>query len=465
MAKPKHPLRIPLAATGLLALSGCASLTADHGFAEVAETAQARTGYEARWTPDEGARAAVRAEVERLLAPPLDMDSAVRVALLNNPGLQASYAELGIAEADLVQAGRLRNPGFSYAQLSAEGEGGVSIERSVTFDFLGLLTMPVASKIEKKRFAQTKLRVADDIVRVATDARRAFVSAVAAQETARYLANAQEAVAASRELAERMARAGNISQLDLLRERAFYGEVSAELAQARQIALAERENLVRILGLAKQEPMKLSERLPELPKQVDEIRDVEELALTRRFDVAAGKREIESLASSLGLTKATRFVNVLEVGYLSNTNADGPNETGYEITLELPLFDWGSARVAKAEAIYMQAFNRVTELAIHARSEVRETYAAYKSGYDLARYYRDEVVPVRRKIAEENVLRYNGMLIGPFDLLIDARDQIATEIRYVEAVRDFWLAEAALAQAVGGRAGVLNNTPAKAATE
>ena len=95
--------------------------------------------------------------------------------------------------------------------------------------------------------------------------------------------------------------------------------------------------------------------------------------------------------------------------------------------------------------------NRAAEGAINARSEVREAYHAYRSAFDVAKHYRDEVVPIRKRIADENLLRYNGMLIGVFDLLADARAQIASVSSYIESLRDFWIANADLSTAMVGK--------------
>ena len=157
------------------------------------------------------------------------------------------------------------------------------------------------------------------------------------------------------------------------------------------------------------------------------------------------------MADSLGLTKATRFINILDLGYVRNGYSQSPShENGYTIQLQIPLFDWGSARVAKAEALYMQVLNRAAETAINARSEVRQAYAAYRSSYDIAKHYRDEVVPLKKRISDEQMLRYNGMLISVFNLLADARSQTTTVNASIEAARDYWMAESALQMAQTG---------------
>jgi outer membrane protein TolC len=190
--------------------------------------------------------------------------------------------------------------------------------------------------------------------------------------------------------------------------------------------------------------------MPDLPADKPEFREIEARAMTERLDVRAAALETGSLAGSLGLTRATRFINVLEFGPAATKEDPEPWKRGFEVSLQLPIFDWGGARVAKAEAIYMQALHRVAETAVNARSEVREAYSAYHIAYDTAKRYRDEIVPLRKKIAEENMLRYNGMLISVFDLLADAREQVGVVIAYMEALRGFWISESDLQAAFNG---------------
>lgn len=432
-------------------LGGCATLTPDAGFSSVQEAARSQLDKKLSWARQADERQAIREQIAPLLAKPLSADDAVQIALLNNPGLQATFGELGIADANRVQAGRLRNPGFTFARLQRNGEAGeiVDIERKFLFDILGLLTLPTRSELETRRFHLTQQRVTQEVMRLALDTRRAWVEAVAAQETVRYLEDVRAAAEAGAELARRMAAAGNLNRLDQTRQQVFYAETLAQLARARQQASSTRERLARLMGLWGEDlRFQLPDRLPDLPSKVREPRELEATAIERRIDIAMARRELEGLAQSLGLTRATRFVNVLETSYLRNSATGEPRQTGYEIELSIPLFDFGEAKVARAEATYLQAANRLAELAVNARSEVREAYGAYRTAYDLARHYREEIVPLRRQISEENLLRYNGMLIGVFELLADARSQMAAVNASIEALRDFWLAETDLEAAM-----------------
>jgi outer membrane protein TolC len=463
--RPRYRLA-PIVLTALV-LGGCATFSQDGGLDAVSGLTRERTGQTVQRTSSVEAEASVQSKLKQLLANPLTPDSAVEIALLNNKGLQASFAELGVAEADLVHAGRMRNPGFSFGRL--RGGDDVEIDRSIMFDLVGLLTMPIRTGIEQRRFEQAKLQAAAQAVQLAADTRRAYFNAISAAQTAQYMEQVQDAAEAGAELARRMARIGNWSKLDQAREQAFYAEATAQVARARHNAVAAREQLTRLLGVWGQDAaFKLPERLPDLPKAPDDDANVESLAIAQRLDIQMAKRDTEATANALGLSRATRFINVLEAGYANKNQTGLPRQNGYTISLELPLFDWGDARTAKAEALYMQSVHRTADVAVRARSEVREAYSAYRTSYDVAKHYRDEVVPLRKKISDEVLLRYNGMLTGVFELLADARDQVNSVNAAIEAQRDFWIAETNLQSAIngnGGNATQMRNQPAAQAKQ
>ena len=458
MRTERRALALAIAA---LALAGCTTFSDDGGFGEVQKIASERLGQDVVWqrTDEDAARA--RDDVQRLLAKELSVGDAVQIALLNNPGLQASYAELGIAEADLVQAGRIGNPRFSYLHTSQGGER--KLEWALTFPIIDILTIPLRTKIEDRRFALAKVDAGRRVLEVAAETRRTWYQAVAAQETARYMDQVKDAAEAAAELARRMARAGNFPKIAEMREQVFYAETVAQLARARQAATAERERLTRLMGLYGDDVrFKLPERLPDLPASAPEFKDAEQTAVAQRLDIQAARRESEGLAESLGLTKATRFINALELGPARTKEDPEPWKSGYELSLEVPIFDWGSAKVARAEATYMRSVRRIAEAAVDARSEVRESYSAYVTAYETAKHYRDEIVPLRKKISEESLLRYNGMLISVFELLADSREQVGAVNGYIEALRDYWVADAELQAALNG-AGAGRRATARAA--
>ncbi len=447
----KRLLALMLAAT---VLAGCASFSEDRGLGLAQQTAKERLGKDITWVRSEADADSVKTKVQALLGKPLSADDAVQIALYNNPGLQATYAELGISESDLVSAGRIDNPRFIFMR-AINRESDVKIESLLSFGVMSLITLPMRMEAAGRRFEATRRGVTSEMLRTASETRKAWVAAVAAAQTVQYMAQVKESAEAGAELARRMARAGNFSKLSQMREHAFYADATTQLARAQQAAVSAREQLTRLMGLPDAQAFRLPERLPDLPAAPRTEADIAKETMNERLDITAARYEAEALAATLGLTKVTRFTNVFEIGRARVDEGREPRKWGWEVAFEIPIFDFGGARVAGAEARYMQAAERIRETAVTASSEVRETYSAYRTQHDLARHYREEIVPLRKKISDQMLLRYNGMLKSVFELLADAREQVMAVNGAIEAQRDFWMAEADLQMALIGKPSAL----------
>ena len=444
-------LLITFAALGMCA---CAGFSRDSGFDSVADSAQRRLALNPRWprTPEE--RQKVAAQVADLLSHPLSAADAVHVALLNNRMLQADFEELGISEADLVQAGRLPNPRFDLRHAGADGQ--YDIEETLSLNVLALLAMPYARDVEKRRFAQTQDAVVLRIAQLAQDTREAYYRAVAARESLRYQLKVRAAAETGATLAHRMVAAGNWNHLDEAREQSLYADAAQGLTQAQLAEQSAHERLLVLLGVADEKQgapeLQVGGSLPELPGSADPLPDVEQAVLRNRLDLQLMRAQIDELQQRLKLTRSTRFVNVLDLGAtrVRQGGRDSPFERGYEVILEVPIFDSGAARLKKSEATYAQAVDRFAHAAIEARSQIRLAYAGYRAAYELALQQRDEVLPLRRAVAQENLLRYNASQISIFELLSDAREQAAGVDGYIQRLRDFWIAKSRLDGALLG---------------
>lgn len=338
--------------------------------------------------------------------------------------------------------------------LYGRNSGDYKIEQSFTFNIFSLLTMPRAVEIEKRRFEETQKKISERVLRLANETRKAYITALAAKQSIQYMQQVKNAAEASSELARKMAVAGNFNKLDQAREQSFYADAALGLARALQAKTVATERLTRFMSLwGINVHYQLPERLPDLPAKAEELPEIEKFAMEQRLDLQSMKLRTEALATQLGLTKTTRFINVLELGPARVLEGDrgDPYKKGFEIAFEVPIFDWGAARVGRAESIYMQSVNQLSAAAIDARSEVRESYFRYRSSYDIARHYRDEIVPLLKRILEENQLRYNGMLVSVFDLLAEARSQVVSVNSYIESLRDFWLAQSNMEMSLIGK--------------
>ncbi|MCX8519193.1 MAG: TolC family protein [Methylophilaceae bacterium] len=448
--------KLALLILGIACLTACTQFSADHGFNIVKATSSQHLDQDLTWVQSDLEADRIQQQVNTLLAHPLDIEDAVQIALLNNKRLQASFSQLAISEADFVQAGRLPNPIISALRTTQTGNNGTEykIEQSISFNIFALLSIPQTRAMTQRQFAQAQREVSLEVLRVAFETRLAYYNTLAAEEMVHYTKRIQDAAESSAKLAQRMTELGHFNALQQAQEQNFYAEAALNVARAQQVATTHRERLTRLLGLwGQQITFTVPKRLPDLPVHPLDMPDVERTAIAQRLDLQALRLQIEALAQQLGLTKSTRFINVLELGPARTLEGTAAQEykTGYTLSFNLPLFDLGDVKVVRANAIYMKALNLAAQTAIEVRSEVREAYQNYRASYDIAQHYRDEIIPIRKRMSAENQRRYNGMLISVFDLLDDARQRISTVNNYIGALRDFWLAETNLQMALIGK--------------
>ena len=429
----------------LLALSGCATFSSDGGFDRVADTARTDLKLDVRWPRTADEHEKVRARTAELLAHPLSVEDAVQVALLNNHELQASFQELGVSEADLVQSGRLPNPRFTLRHASAGGL--YDIEETLTFNVLSLVTAPALHAAEKRRFAQVQDAVVVDVVRLADRTRAAYYTAVAAHDSLHYAWQVKGAAETSAELAHRMLGAGNWSRLDQFRQQDFYTQSLQQLARAELADDTARTELNRLLSVGEDLPAaRLTDHLPELPQNFSELPDLERSAMQSRIDLKIMRTRMDEVARRLKLTQTTRFIDVLDVGptRVREGTHDDPYEKGYEVSFEIPVFDAGDAKARKAQAIYAQSAERFAQAAIDARAQIHEAMAQCRSAFELAQRQHDDILPIAKLVTKQDLLRYNASLVSVFDLLADARAQIASVNDSIETQRDYWIARSHL---------------------
>jgi cobalt-zinc-cadmium efflux system outer membrane protein len=438
-------------ATGL-AVGGCASLDPAASFDDVAHDAGARTGKEIRWVRQAGGEEALSSELEDMLAGGLTPDEAVQLALLNSPRLQAQYERLGIAQADLVQAGLLKNPVFDIAYRFPDGGGDGVLEMAIAQDFLDVLMIPLRKRLAEAELHRTQREVTAVVLDLAADVRMGFIRLLSAREALALDRDILAAAEASYEMAHRLHDAGNITDLELTVRRASYEQAKLAVSSAELAVREHHERLTAMMGLwGGQAGWRPAGSLEPVPQQEMDLPDLERRAVAESVDLQVAYAGLRSAAARMGLEAAEMALPELALGAEAEREPGDEWTVGPGAAVAIPIFDLGQARTAAGRAELRRRWHELTALAVEIRSGVRRARDRMVNAGDRARYYHRVMVPLWERITQETQLEYNAMQVGVFRLLEAKQQEVRVRRAAIDARRDYWLARAELEQILRGR--------------
>ena len=445
--------RIGLLFCLLLFAAGCAQVPKEAGFNDVKDLVEQRVDYRLHWNRETQADQEVEKAIEVLLKNELTPETAVQIALLNNPNLQAVYEDLGITQADVVEAGLLENPVlFGQARFPNKSGESTNYEFGITQNFLNILMLPARKKLSAIHFEQVKLQVADKVIQLVAEVRKSYFSVLGARQIRDLRNEITSAAGNSFELAQRLHSAGNIDDLELVQEKAHFEQSRLELANSETALLEAREQLTRLMGLwGSQTNWRLVEQLPDIPTKEIPLEHLESMAIENRLDLAAEGKAVEALAQALGITIDWRWVGQIEVGISTERETDRTWVTGPALAIELPIFNQRQADIARLEAQLRRSQNSLTAQAIDIRSEVRSLRNRLVMQRNLIDHYRRTVLPLREQIVDLTLKKYNYMLAGAFDLILAKQQEFEAYQKYIEALRDYWIIRTDMQRSLGGR--------------
>ncbi|MBT8371154.1 MAG: TolC family protein, partial [Deltaproteobacteria bacterium] len=434
-------------------IAGCAQVPKEAGFNDVKDLVRQRVDYNIHWNQQTEADLEAEKAIEALLKKELTPEASVQIALLNNPTLQAIYEDLGITQADVVEAGLLENPViFGQARFPNKSAESTNYEFGITQNFLNILMQPARKRLSAIRFDQVKLRVADEVIQLVAKVNRSYYQALGAKQVRNLRNEITVAAGNSLELAQRLHSAGNISNLQLATENVHFEQSRLELARSETALLDAREQLTRLMGLwGVQTDWHVPERLPDVPSDEFPLEQLESMAIENRLDLAAERKAVEALAQALGITIDWRWLGQIEVGVSTERETDRTWVTGPSLAIELPIFNQRQADIARLEAQLRRSQKRLTAQAIGIRSEVRSLRNRLIMQRNLVDHYRRTVLPLREQIVDLTLKNYNYMLTGAFDLLMAKQQEFEAYQKYLEAIRDYWIIRSDMQRSLGGR--------------
>jgi len=434
------------------ALPGCGSSPHDLGFGQVQATVEQQIGKRVQWNRGSTDDAAAASAVRSLLSRELTVDAAVQIALLNNPALQATFEDLGIAQADLVQAGLLKNPVFFLSSRFPISGGATDLELAVAQDFVDVLLLPLRKKVAAATFEASRQRVISAVIDLAGETRCAFYSLQGAQQMLEMRQSIRAAAAAALDAARKLREAGNTRELDLANQQSLEEQAELEAESADAEARESRQRLTLLMGIVDDEGWIVSSRLPELPStEIADAATLERSAIAHRADLIAAGAEVRSAASQFKLVKPFSLFTDATVGVDGEQDPHGGWVVGPTVQIPIPLFDTGSAKVSRAEGAWRQAIRRYASLSLRVRGEVRSALLRLHAARIRATRFRTRILPLRGRIVVQTQLQYNAMQVGIFELLQSRQMQIDAGREYIQSLLEYWIARTDLEKATGGR--------------
>lgn len=434
-----------------VALSGCASLAPRPGDTDINALLAERRGPQVKWSAV-GQPPPERQAIDQWLGAPMTAEAAVRVAMLRSPRLQQEYARLGLARADVLEAVQVSNPTLSLSRSYLDPGSGYNRLAGLTLPLADLLVLPVRTRLARAEYERAKLEIAGAVLNVAADVEAAWYTYVGAQQVADMRTAVAGGADAAAELAQRFFDAGNISELQLKQEQAAASEARIIAARARADAGRARLTLNTLLGLSGEDAAwATSDRLPMPVSAEDDPLQLAELARTSSLELLAARQQADILVDALGITRKLRWLGGSEIGYERERDADGSRLRGPTLDLELPIFNQGQAKLARAEALLARARARVATAELGVDNAVRLGAEQVRELSQVVAIHRDALIPQREKVVERSQQEQNFMLIGVFELIQAKVQEYNAYESYLEAVRDYWLARVELMRAVGQR--------------
>ena len=426
--------------------SGCTALPVDLGYQETNALLEARIGVAPKFSSD----ARNLHAAPEVPTTPIDPGQAVRLAFLHSPRVAESYSRIGLSRADLEAARRLVNPGFGFSYLNSS-QGGEQVGRSLTLNLTDIVLRPVRKRYAATALEQMQLQVASELQALATDVEVGWYDAVAANQICATRALIAEAATQSASLAQRFFAAGNINRLELALEKAAAAGAMIESSRAKGRAVQARADLATLLGLSVAERWTTTE-LPDLPADlVTDSAALLELAMERRLDLAAARKQLSLREDALAMTRRWRWLGRFEVGYEREREVDSSVIRGPTFAVELPIFNQGQDVIARAQAQRVEAQSRLDQATLQARNDIHAAVASTQLAREVAERYRADLLPEREIAVAKTQAEVNFMLKGVFELILSKQVEYDAWQGYIESVRDYWITRARLRAAVGGR--------------
>lgn len=382
-------------------------------------------------------QAGVSDGVRQLLARPLTLDAALRVALANNRRLQAEAEELGVARADLTAA---ILPPIAVSATYHLGD----LEIDALADVLGLFELVGKRKAAHAQLERVTASVVGSAVRLAAEVEVAYGGLQAELAKVELRRHHLDAAAAAALVLQRAFDAGGGTELQLARQLDQRETARASLSRAQVELELARERLGRALGVSGADTAWTVEpQPPALPARAPALDDLEREAVVASVDLTMARASASEGAQRLGTARLRRWLPRLGVGAVAESVDDGWSY-GPAVSLSLPLTGEDTAELRRSEGRLRRAQHELYAEAVELRSAARSARLSALGAFAEAAQLRDVVVPLRQRILDETVRHYNAMNASTIELLLAQQALVEGQHMLIEATARYGAAMAAV---------------------
>lgn len=435
-------------------VSGCSTLPSPHAaFDDVAQTVYQRNKAVVVWDEDETTRESLKQHTSNLLARDLTAPIAVQIALLNNRSLQATYADIGIALADVIEADTLANPSLHGSALwpySPETLA-ANLTLGMMLQIVDLFHRPLKQAVTQSQLETAKLRVAREIIAHSARTHQAFVSYIAQREEVALYDDMLTSAKAIAKTAKALRAAGNITALELEQRRSILAETKVRVMESKTRLANTRAQLNALMGLSEEDAhWHTSTRLPKTIPARRSMDEALQTAWDNSFDLALLEQDLITLGHKYKLNNRRSLLPNLAIG-AEWEREDSEKKFGPTLDVTLPIFDRGEAARVRHNAEIRKVQNQYVAKSIEVRAAARRLLTELDAKQKIVAEFKHNLLPLHQRLVREMQKQHNAMQQGVFALITAKRNQANVRRQYIQAVAEYWKTHGQFVELLSGR--------------
>ena len=378
----------------------------------------------------------------------LDLPSAIQMLLSQSPQVRMELAQLGIADAQRVQAELISNPHLSIGALKPEDGGRWQLDVGLSQPLLELFTRPLRRQMAEENLLSVQLHLQARLQQLISRAGDAYFAAIAARQHLQVQQQMLDATLARQQLAKSLYHAGNMSEDSFLYYDNELRRVQQQVKKRERNAQEKYFELLNMLGMESHHTITLPDQLPALPTEKFSHTDLVKQAQNDRLDIKITTQQLVQLESRRALIREEKGWRDMSVGINAEREFDGATNVGPELEFALPIFNRNQGKLAAIDAQTIKLQAQIAQTLLDVDTEIALALNQMRSAREQLDLISASLLVAERRVALSN-RETNFMLGSPFELLNSKRQEIQLAHEYTNELANYWQARSQLELAIG----------------